>query len=216
MSKQGKLLVVSGFSGAGKGTVMKKLLETYDNYNLSISATTRKPREGEVDGREYFFKTVEEFKAMIEAGEFLEHAQYVENYYGTPKGYVMSQLEAGNNCLLEIEIVGALNVKKIFPDAKLMFIAPPSAVELKSRLVGRGTEDAATIDARLARAVEESEGVENYDYIVLNDTVEACVEMIDKLAGDDKEACAKCKTANNLDLINKIREDLKELSGGRK
>ncbi len=210
MSNQGKLLVVSGFSGAGKGTVMKKLLETYDNYNLSISATSRKPREGEVDGREYFFKTVDEFKAMIDAGEFLEYAQYVGNYYGTPKGYVVSQLEAGNNCLLEIEIVGALNVKKIFPEAKLIFIAPPSAAELKSRLEGRGTEDEATIAARLSRAVEESEGVENYDYIVLNDTVQDCVKMIDKLAQDDEDACATCKTSNNLELIYQIREDLKQ------
>ncbi|MBQ4283785.1 MAG: guanylate kinase [Lachnospira sp.] len=215
MSKQGKLLVVSGFSGAGKGTVMKKLLETYDNYNLSISATTRKPREGEVDGREYFFKTVDEFKAMIEADEFLEHAQYVGNYYGTPKGYVISQMEAGNNCMLEIEIVGAMNVKRLIPEAKLIFVTPPSATELKSRLVGRGTEDEATIMARLARAIEESDGVENYDYIVLNDTVEECVQMIDKLVHDDEEACNICKATDNLDLIYQIREDLKKLSEGK-
>lgn len=211
---QGKLLVVSGFSGAGKGTVMKKLLETYDNYNLSISATTRKPREGEVDGREYFFKTVEEFKTMIEAGEFLEYAQYVENYYGTPKGYVVSQLEAGNNCLLEIEIVGALNVKKIFPEAKLIFIVPPSAEELKNRLVGRGTEDAATVAARLSRAVDESKGVENYDYIVTNDTVEQCAKMINDIATEQEAVCHQCAAANNIDLINKIREELKIFSEG--
>ncbi len=214
MSKQGKLLVISGFSGAGKGTVMKNLLKTYDNYNLSISATTRKPREGEVDGREYFFKTVDEFKEMIAADEFLEHAQYVGNYYGTPKDYVVSQLEAGNNCLLEIEIVGAMNVKRLIPEAKLIFITPPSASELKSRLEGRGTEDAATISARLARAVEESEGVENYDYIVLNELVEDCVQMIDKLARDEEEACRQCEVAGNLDLIYQIKEDLKRLSEG--
>ena len=168
-----------------------------------------------MDGREYFFKTVDEFKAMIEADEFLEHAQYVGNYYGTPKGYVISQMEAGNNCMLEIEIVGAMNVKRLIPEAKLIFVTPPSATELKSRLVGRGTEDEATIMARLARAIEESDGVENYDYIVLNDTVEECVQMIDKLVHDDEEACNICKATDNLDLIYQIREDLKKLSEGK-
>ena len=113
MSNQGKLLVVSGFSGAGKGTVMKKLMESYDNYALSISATTRSPREGEVDGREYFFKSEDEFKKMIDDGELLEYAKYVGNYYGTPKKYVESCLDEGKNVILEIESVGALNVKKI-------------------------------------------------------------------------------------------------------
>ena len=162
MSK-GLLLVISGFSGAGKGTVMKRLLELHDEYSLSISATTRKPREGEADGREYFFKTVEEFEKMIAEDALIEHAQYVGNYYGTPKAYVEEQLDKGNNVILEIEIQGAMNIKRMFPDAVLMFITPPSAAELEKRLRGRGTEDEATIKARLSRAAEEAEGVEDYD-----------------------------------------------------
>ena len=156
MSK-GLLLVISGFSGAGKGTVMKRLLELHDEYSLSISATTRKPREGEADGREYFFKTVEEFEKMIAEDALIEHAQYVGNYYGTPKAYVEEQLDKGNNVILEIEIQGAMNIKRMFPDAVLMFITPPSAAELENRLRGRGTEDEATIKARLSRAAEEAE-----------------------------------------------------------
>ena len=156
MSK-GLLLVISGFSGAGKGTVMKRLLELHDEYSLSISATTRKPREGEADGREYFFKTVEEFEKMIAEDALIEHAQYVGNYYGTPKAYVEEQLDKGNNVILEIEIQGAMNVKRMFPDAVLMFITPPSAAELEKRLRGRGTEDETTIKARLSRAAEEAE-----------------------------------------------------------
>ena len=156
MSK-GLLLVISGFSGAGKGTVMKRLLELHDEYSLSISATTRKPREGEADGREYFFKTVEEFEKMIAEDALIEHAQYVGNYYGTPKAYVEEQLDKGNNVILEIEIQGAMNIKRMFPDAVLMFITPPSAAELEKRLRGRGTEDETTIKARLSRAAEEAE-----------------------------------------------------------
>ena len=160
MNNQGTLLVVSGFSGAGKCTVIKELLKEHDNYSLSISATTRKPREGEQDGREYFFKTKEEFEDMISRGRFLEHAQYVNNYYGTPRDYVEEQIKANRNVILEIESVGALNVKKIFPEAVLVFITPPDADELEKRLRGRGTEDEETIIARLRKAAKESEGVE--------------------------------------------------------
>ena len=127
MDNQGVLAVISGFSGAGKGTLMRALLERYDNYALSISATTRAPREGEVDGREYFFKTREEFEQMIEHDELVEYAQYVGNYYGTPKEYVFSNLKAGKDVLLEIEIQGALKIKKKFPEAVLIFVTPPSA-----------------------------------------------------------------------------------------
>ena len=126
MDNQGVLAVISGFSGAGKGTLMRALLERYDNYALSISATTRAPREGEVDGREYFFKTREEFEQMIEHDELVEYAQYVGNYYGTPKEYVFSNLKAGKDVLLEIEIQGALKIKKKFPEAVLIFVTPPS------------------------------------------------------------------------------------------
>ena len=145
--KKGILIVVSGFSGAGKGTLMKKLMQDYDNYALSISATTRQPRVGEEDGREYFFKTKDEFAR----DELIEYARYVENYYGTPKQYVMEQLEAGKDVILEIEIQGALKVKEKYPDTLLMFVTPPSAQVLKDRLVGRGTETAEVIDSRMKR-----------------------------------------------------------------
>ena len=204
MSK-GLLLVISGFSGAGKGTVMKRLLELHDEYSLSISATTRKPREGEADGREYFFKTVEEFEKMIAEDALIEHAQYVGNYYGTPKAYVEEQLDKGNNVILEIEIQGAMNIKRMFPDAVLMFITPPSAAELEKRLRGRGTEDEATIKARLSRAAEEAEGVEDYDYIVINDEVDLCVGRIHDIVLSEK-----MKAKYNLGLINNIKEELKE------
>lgn len=178
MKKQGTLVVVSGFAGTGKGTVMKELLKRYDSYALSVSATTRNPRPGEVDGREYFFKTKDEFEQMIREHEFVEYACYVGNYYGTPKKYVQEQLSAGKDVILEIEIQGALNIKKIFPDALLLFIAPPSADTLKERLTGRGTETAEVIEKRLARAVEESRGIENYDYLVVNDDLDECVETV--------------------------------------
>ena len=138
MKEKGLLLVISGFSGAGKGTVVKRLLELHNDYALSISATTRSPREGEQNGREYFFKSTEEFESMIDNSELIEYAKYVSNYYGTPKAYVEEQLEAGKNVILEIEIQGALNIKKMYPDAVLLFIMPPSAEELERRLVGRG------------------------------------------------------------------------------
>lgn len=204
MKDKGLLLVISGFSGAGKGTVVKRLLEQHSDYALSISATTRSPREGEQNGREYFFKTKEEFEKMIEASELIEYAKYVDNYYGTPKAYVEEQLKEGKNVILEIEIQGALNIKRMFPEAVLLFIMPPSAKELERRLVGRGTEDEATIKARLARAGEEAQGVENYNYIVINDDVDACVETIDSIVKSEKK-----KAVNNIDLINNIKEELK-------
>ena len=208
MKNKGLLLVISGFSGAGKGTVMKEIMKKYDDYALSISATTRLPREDEVDGREYFFKTVEQFKQMINENKLIEYANYVGNYYGTPKEYVENHLEAGKNVILEIEIQGALNIKKLYPDAVLMFIMPPDAKELENRLRGRGTEDEKTVHARLMRAAEEAEGVEAYDYIVVNDDVTKCAERI-----NDIVICEKSKASNNLDVINNIRRELKDLEG---
>ena len=142
MKRQGMLAVVSGFSGAGKGTVMKALLEKYDNYALSISATTRAPRPGEQDGREYFFMTDGQFAELIQNDRLLEHARYVNHYYGTPRSYVESKMAEGKDVILEIEIQGALNVKRQYPDAILIFVVPPTAAELKRRLVSRGTETA--------------------------------------------------------------------------
>ena len=151
---RGVLVVVSGFSGAGKGTVMKRLLEKYDNYALSISVTTRKPRPGEEDGREYFFRTKEEFEKFIEEDALIEYAQYVDNYYGTPRFYVEEQLAAGKDVILEIEIQGAMKVKEKNPEAVLVFVTPPTVEELKRRLTDRGTETPEVIAERLARASE--------------------------------------------------------------
>lgn len=210
MNNKGLLIVLSGFSGAGKGTVVKSLLSNHNTeYCLSISATTRNPRPGEENGREYFFKTVKEFESMIDNNELIEYAKYVNNYYGTPKAYVESQLEAGKNVILEIEIQGALNIKKIYPEAVLIFITPPSAKELENRLRGRNTEDEATILARLSRAYDESEGLSNYDYVVINDKVEDCVERIVGIVSSEK-----MKINNNIELINKVREELKAYSKG--
>ena len=209
MKEKGLLLVISGFSGAGKGTVVKRLLELHNDYALSISATTRSPREGEQNGREYFFKSTEEFESMIDNSELIEYAKYVSNYYGTPKAYVEEQLEAGKNVILEIEIQGALNIKKMYPDAVLLFIMPPSAEELERRLVGRGTEDEATIKARLQRASDEAKGVENYNYIVINDKLDDCVEPIHSIVNSEKR-----KAVNNMSLINNIKEELKAYEKG--
>ena len=193
--------MVSGFSGAGKGTIMKELLAKYgQNYALSISATTRAPRPGEKDGAEYFFKSREEFEQMIAAGELIEYAQYVGNYYGTPKAYVGKQLEAGRDVILEIEIQGALKVR----DALLLFVTPPSADELKKRLIGRGTESMEVIENRLARALEEAEGLEEYDYLVVNDVLEECVEEVHEIIRNEHY-----RVSRNADNIREMREELK-------
>ena len=170
--KKGILIVVSGFSGAGKGTLMKKLMQDHDNYALSISATTRQPRVGEEDGREYFFKTKDEFEKMIARDELIEYARYVENYYGTPKQYVMEQLEAGKDVILEIEIQGALKVKEKYPDTLLMFVTPPSAQVLKDRLVGRGTDAPEVIESRIAKAEFELSFADKFDVVIVNDELE--------------------------------------------
>ena len=149
MSK-GILVVVSGFSGAGKGTVMKRLLEKYDDYALSVSVTTRAPRPGEEDGIAYFFRSREEFEQLIREDALIEYAQYVENYYGTPRSYVEEQLSAGRNVILEIEIQGAMKVKEKIPEALLVFVTPPTVAELEKRLKGRGTETDQVIADRLA------------------------------------------------------------------
>jgi guanylate kinase len=209
MNKKGILAVVSGFSGAGKGTVMKRLVEKYENYALSVSATTRQPRPGEVEGESYFFKSTEEFETMIKNDCLLEYAKYVNHYYGTPAEYVIQNLEAGNNVLLEIEIQGALKIKEKYKDAVLLFIMPPSAGVLKQRLAGRGTESFEVIEQRLTRAAEESEGIEQYDYIVVNDDLEECVERIHNIL-----LTVQCEVSRNSEEIENMREQLKCFSKG--
>lgn len=205
---KGILTVVSGFSGAGKGTIMKELMKRYsEQYALSISATTRAPRTGETDGIEYFFKSREEFEQMIADEALIEYAQYVGNYYGTPKAYVEEQLLAGKDVILEIEIQGALKVKKRFPDTLLLFVTPPSARELKNRLVGRGTETMDVIESRLARALEEAEGIEEYDYLVVNDVLDECVEEVHEIIRNEHY-----RVSRNIESINDMRKELKGFS----
>ena len=206
MNQQGILVVVSGFSGAGKGTLMKELLKRYDNYALSVSATTRQPREGEKDGEDYFFVNREYFQQMIEEGRLVEYAQYVNHYYGTPRDYVEKKMAEGKDVILEIEIQGALKVKKRFPDALLIFVTPPSAQELRRRLVGRGTETIEVIGARLRRAAEEASGMEAYDYLLINDEIDACVEQMHQLI-----TLQHSKTCYHLDFLSRMREELYHL-----
>lgn len=204
MQENGILIVLSGFSGAGKGTLVKKLLETYDNYALSVSMTTRQPREGEENGVHYFFTTREQFEREIRKNGLIEYAQYCGNYYGTPRAYVEEQLHQGRNVILEIEIQGALKIKELFPESLLLFVTPPSAAELERRLKGRGTETDEVIAQRLARASEESEGMDAYDYIVVNDNLEVCVEELHRIV----EAAAKAPVRRKA-FIKEIREELK-------
>ncbi len=207
MDKKGILIVVSGFSGSGKGTLMKALLAKYpDSYALSISATTRAPREGEQDGREYFFKTKEEFEKMIAKEELIEYAKYVENYYGTPRNYVEEKLAEGMDVILEIEIQGALKVKEAFPDTLLLFVTPPTASELKARLVGRGTETMDVIESRMNRACEEAMGMDRYDYLIVNDDLEQCVEEMHSIIRGEHH-----RSSRNSRFIEEIREDLERL-----
>lgn len=206
LNQKGIIIVVSGFSGAGKGTVMKALTAKYDKYALSISATTRNPRPGEENGREYFFVSNEEFEKLIKENGLIEHAGYVDHYYGTPRKFVEQQLDAGKDVILEIEIQGALQIKEQYPEAVLLFIMPPSAAELKKRLTGRGTETEEVIAQRLQRAKEESVGIEKYDYIVVNDDLDECVEEV-----HDIISAAHMAPSRNLDFINTIRNELNEL-----
>ena len=208
MSK-GILVVVSGFSGSGKGTVMKRLMEKYDNYALSVSVTTRNPRPGEKDGEAYFFRTKEEFEQLIREDGLIEYAQYVENYYGTPRKYVEEQLSAGKDVILEIEIQGALQIREKYPTTHLMFVMPPDVKSLYDRLSKRGTEPTDVIEKRMARAIVESEGVEKYDSIVVNDDLDTCVEQMHEII-----ECAHKAPQCNAQFIEKIREELSALSKG--
>ena len=203
MKRKGIIIVVSGFSGAGKGTIMKELTKRYEQYALSISATTRNPREGEENGREYFFITTEEFEKLIAEDGLIEHAKYVNNYYGTPRKYVEEKLSQGIDVILEIEIQGALQIKEQYKDAVLLFVMPPSAQVLEKRLRGRGTETDEVIAKRLARAKEEAVGIEKYDYIVVNDDLDECVEKVNEIISS-----AHNTPDRNADFINEMRDQL--------
>ena len=207
MKTRGSLIVLSGFAGVGKGTVLKSLFETHEGYAYSVSATTRSPRPGEVDGVHYFFVSRERFEQMIANDELLEYACYVDNYYGTPKAYVDSKLEDGFDVILEIEVQGALNIKKKVPDAILIYMLPPSAVTLRDRLTGRGTETPDVIRKRMERAAEEAVGVEQYDYIVVNDDADECAQELNSLIRAQRH-----RTGSNKAFIRMIQEDLKRLT----
>lgn len=177
----GKLFVISGSSGVGKGTVINEFLHRHPEFRLSISCTTRGMREGEKDGVNYFFLSVDEFKNCINNNEFLEWAEFSGNFYGTKKEFVEKCLANGENLILEIDTKGALNVKKIMPEANLIFIAPPSVEELEARLRGRHTETEEAIQKRLASIKSEIENSKKYDYVVINDTVENAVRRIEEI-----------------------------------
>ena len=210
MNKRGLLVIVSGFSGVGKGTIVRKLLDDYnEQYYLSISATTRNPRPGEEHGREYFFITQDEFDRMISENRFLEYARYVGNSYGTPVSLVEDNLNAGKDVILEIELQGAMQVKEIYPDALTVFVVPPDAETLKNRLVGRGTETEEVICERLKRAGEEADQVEWYEYIIVNDKLETSVASLHGLIQSTKN-----RTLNNIEFINEVKEGVKAFSKG--
>ena len=204
MKKKGMLAVISGFSGAGKGTLMKKLMDNYDNYSLSISATTRAPRPGERDGVDYFFVTRERFLEMIKNDELLEYAQYVDNYYGTPKAYVEAEMKKGKDVILEIEIQGALKIRAKYPESVLIFITTPTAEELKKRLMHRGTESEEVIKRRLERAALEAVGVEAYDYILVNDDLDKTIKHLNYLIQDQH-----MRASQQLEFLEQFQKELR-------
>ena len=212
--KDGVLVVVSGFSGAGKGTIVSELLRRHgDKLSLSVSATTRAPREGERDGVDYFFVTPERFREMIERDEFVEYAQFVNHSYGTPKAYVTEQLSAGKNVILEIEMQGALQIRKKYPDTVLIFVSTPSAGILKERLTGRGTESAEVVADRLSQANQDATYMPQYDYLVINDDLDTAVEavyrVISAVQRGEQEAVSELRMAENIPFTERITHELK-------
>ena len=203
--QKGSLVVVSGFSGVGKGTVMHSLIDRYDCYALSVSATTRQPREGEVHGREYFFISEERFREMILEEDLIEYACYCDHYYGTPRSFVETALDEGKDVILEIEIQGARKIRDQYPQAVLIFIMPPDIDELLRRLTGRGSETKELILQRLERARAEAAGIEDYDYVFINDEVDPCADRIHQLI-----TSLKSRTLLNEGMIETIRRQLLE------
>lgn len=182
MSNRGMLIVLSGPSGVGKGTVRQAMLEDeFRDFHYSVSMTTRKPRPGEKDGVDYYFVSKEEFEQEIANDGMLEYAQYVDNYYGTPMKYVNQTLDSGRDVLLEIEVQGAMQVREKCPDGVFIFLTPPDLLELRNRIQKRGTDDQATIDKRMQKAADEIKMMENYDYAVVNDEIPNAVQRIEKI-----------------------------------
>lgn len=197
--KKGMLVVLSGPSGSGKGTVLDKFLKDED-FSVSISATSRNPRPGDEEGVTYFFKTKEEFEKMIDNNEFFEYAQFNGNYYGTPKEYVLEQINKGKNIILEIEVQGAMQVKAAVPDAVLIFMTTPDINVLRERLEGRQTETQDVIEQRLSTALNEVDYVDSYDYLIINDKLEQTVSDLKAVIDT-----AKNKTNRNLEFIKKFK-----------
>jgi guanylate kinase len=195
-SEEGILFVLSGPSGAGKGTVCKALMERLPNMSLSVSATTRQPREGEQHGVNYFFKTREQFQSMIDSDELLEWAAVYGNYYGTPRAYVEEKLAEGRDVILEIDIQGAMQVKETYPGGVFLFLIPPSAMELEARILGRGSETETSFATRFGAAREELQMMSKYDYVVVNDVVQAACERIESII-----TAEHCSVARNLYLL---------------
>ncbi|MGI6113503.1 MAG: guanylate kinase [Mahellales bacterium] len=200
MGSKGLLIVISGPSGAGKGTVCRALMKECKDLHLSVSATTRRPRAGETDGKSYFFIDEEKFLDMKEHNAFLEHAQVYGNYYGTPKEYVLNMLNSGRDVLLEIDIQGALQVKETYKDGIFIFIVPPSMDELKQRIIKRGSETEETFKTRFNSAFGELEYCSQYNYVVVNDSVRNASEKIKAII-----TAEKCKVSRNKDLFASLR-----------
>lgn len=211
MQRKGVLLVVSGFSGVGKGTLVKELIKKYDNYALSVSMTTRQPRKDEKEGVSYFFVDEKTFEDTVAKDGLVEYARYCDHYYGTPRAWVEQQMEAGKDVILEIEIQGALKVKEKFPDALLVFVMPPSAKVLMERLAGRGTESREVIQSRMERAAAEAEGIEKYDRIVVNDDLGECARQLHGLV-----LAARQSPECNQQFIDTMRTELNALVKGEK
>ena len=207
-SGRGILTIVSGFAGSGKGTVMNRLISEYDNYALSVSATSRAPRPGEEEGKSYFFKTREQFEDMIANDLLLEHAEYVGNYYGTPKDFVFDKMDSGKDVILEIEMQGAMQVKKRYPDTLLIFLTPPNADEIYRRLKGRGTETDEIIAKRMKRAYEESEYIKDYDFLVINDNINDCTDRVHNIIQS-----AHHMVSHESGFADTIKEDLRRYNG---